>query len=247
MLLTRSNHRHKNRGAYISEIFESFQGEGIYLGIKQLFVRFSGCNLRCGYCDSKAHWKRSKYCLVHINGKILRYRNPVTVEVLKDIVGLYKKEYHSISLTGGEPLLNSIFIEEFLSKYNKNGRPIYLETNGTLPAELKRVLEYVDIVAMDIKLPSSAKIKGLWKEHKIFMGLCRKKVFVKAVVCNKTTLKEIKKTVKIIKAANKNITLVIQPVHKSKTGNLLKRILKESLGLKYIRVIPQTHKILGLK
>ena len=73
--------------AKISEIFLSLQGEGIYMGVPQLFVRFYGCNLSCTFCDTRPDSSRTLTAGA-LMSKILEYRKP----------------YHSLSLTGGEPL-----------------------------------------------------------------------------------------------------------------------------------------------
>ena len=78
--------------AQIKEIFVSIQGEGPYIGYKQLFIRFCGCNLSCNYCDTDTS-----------NG--VTY----TIEEIMEIINNHQ-ECHSISLTGGEPLLHTGFL-----------------------------------------------------------------------------------------------------------------------------------------
>ncbi|HRS39347.1 MAG TPA: S8 family serine peptidase, partial [Bacteroidia bacterium] len=70
--------------------------------------------------------------------------------------------YHSVSLTGGEPLVQAEFLASFLPLMRQDRRKIYLETNGTLWREFSLVRDDVDIVAMDIKLPSSGGQKPCW-------------------------------------------------------------------------------------
>ncbi len=126
--------------AELSEIFTSIQGEGILLGVKQLFVRFSKCNLNCYYCDTP---KDSKFCRDHVRGKTLR--NPIDLEYVEDVAKSVK--VHSISWTGGEPLLYADFIRNF-----EKIHPFYLESNMTLPDEAKKVRNLVDYVAGDFKV-----------------------------------------------------------------------------------------------
>lgn len=103
----------------INEIFYSLQGEGFHTGTPAVFVRFSGCNLRCAFCDTQ-----------HQAGKMMS---------LQEIVNEVNK--HPIAplliLTGGEP---SLFIDEaFVAELKqKTGKRIAIETNGTrpLPANL---------------------------------------------------------------------------------------------------------------
>ena len=127
----------------IKEIFASIQGEGPYIGYKQLFVRFCGCNLNCNYCDTEFGASESE-----------KYSAEELANIIKENL-----DCHSVSLTGGEPLLNVKFLKEFLPKCEL---PIYLETNGTLYGELAEVIDFVTYVSADIKLPSCTGLKPLW-------------------------------------------------------------------------------------
>ena len=134
--------------AKVSEIFKSIQGEGKYVGVSQVFVRFYGCNMRCSWCDTP-------YAIGDVPGRFKEYSKG---ELLKSVKEIYK-DCHSLSLTGGEPLVQKDFIKDFLPLLKKHRIKTYLETNGVLPEELKEVVEGIDIIAMDIKLPSSTKCK----------------------------------------------------------------------------------------
>ncbi|MCH5235274.1 MAG: radical SAM protein [Muribaculaceae bacterium] len=95
----------------INEIFYSIQGEGCRAGVPSVFIRFSGCNLKCGFCDTR-----------HDDGKFMS-----DDEIIEEV-----NKYHGsqIVLTGGEP---SLFIDEdFIRKLKAStGLPIAIETNGT--------------------------------------------------------------------------------------------------------------------
>ncbi len=98
----------------INEIFYSLQGEGFHTGTPAVFVRFSGCNLRCAFCDTQ-HQAGEKLSLQDIVDEVNKYPNaPLLV------------------LTGGEP---SLFIDEaFVAELKqKTGKKIAIETNGTRP------------------------------------------------------------------------------------------------------------------
>ena len=98
----------------INEIFYSLQGEGYYSGTPAVFVRFSGCNLRCTFCDTQ-HQKGIMMSLQDIVDEVNKY--PIAPLVV---------------LTGGEPSLfiNEAFVTELKQKTNKK---IAIETNGTRP------------------------------------------------------------------------------------------------------------------
>ena len=135
--------------AVIKEIFSSIQGEGFYIGEKQLFIRFCGCNLKCNYCDTD--FANNETFTFYDTNEV--FENPISAVNLANIVN--SCDAKTVSLTGGEPLLHSDFLLEFLPLV-KN-KKIYLETNGTLPYELKQIIQYTDIVSMDIKLFCSTK------------------------------------------------------------------------------------------
>ena len=98
----------------INEIFFSLQGEGYHSGTPAVFVRFSGCNLRCAFCDTQ-----------HQAGEML------SLQEIVDEVNSYPAA-PLLVLTGGEP---SLFIDEaFVAELKqKTGKAIAIETNGTRP------------------------------------------------------------------------------------------------------------------
>ena len=233
-----------NVKAEITEIFSSIQGEGIFLGAKQIFVRFKKCNLECTFCDESRGIDTKEY-------------DPL--ELMKEVRAMdaAKGPHHSVSLTGGEPLLYWDFLKAFLKLLKKNrGFKSYLETNGTLPHELAKIIDLVDIVAMDFKLPSATGERAYWHEHADFLKIAsRKNVFVKAVVTADTDKEDIEKAIQLIKKAHKNIPFILQPVTPVKPSD--RGIGHETLlgflelgsrnNVNNMRVIPQIHKILKVK
>lgn len=224
----------------ITEVFDSVQGEGIFAGERQIFIRFTRCNLDCDYCDTAKN-SGAAYDTDALLGQVDRLNA--------------RGKTGTVSITGGEPLLQTDFLRRFLPELKKRGFKIYLETNGTLAGEFRKVLSLVDTVAMDIKLPSSQGGKKLWKSHRDFLRAAGKKnVFVKAVVTNRTSAAEIKKTAEVIKDINPAIPLVLQPVTPAR--RVSKKISAEKLlefqtlaksFLGDVRIIPQMHKMLGVR
>lgn len=220
----------------VKEVFKSIQGEGPYIGYEQVFIRFCKCNLSCDYCDTD--YIATPDCKSH-----------TAKELLNEIEKLNIKNIHSISLTGGEPLLDAAFLKEFLPLTNKK---IYLETNGTLPKELKEIINLVDIVSMDIKLPSTTKMKELFKVHKEFIEICtthKKEVFLKVVFDETITDTEIEECIKL--AEINNLLIVLQPLmvkDSMKINSIELMIIFGKFTQKYnnVRLIPQVHKFINV-
>lgn len=232
----------KTEKADLIEIFSSMQGEGLFVGVKQIFVRFAGCNLTCSFCDTP-----KKAVMKGLDAE----------EVFKKVKNLDREKgrHHSVSLTGGEPLLYANFLKDFLPKLRRAGFKIYLETNGTLPEKLAEIIKYVDMIAMDFKLPSSTAVPALWGEHAKFLQIARKKnVFVKAVVTDNTSENDILEAAGLIKKVDRKILLVLQPVT-TKQGSILPAaedkisgyLRLAGRGLENVRIIPQMHRIMGIR
>jgi organic radical activating enzyme len=111
----------------INEIFYSIQGEGRYTGCPAVFVRFSGCNLQCPFCDTdfKAHKEMTE-------DEICAYVNRI------------KGECKHVIFTGGEPTLQ--LTHSLCEKLHKMGCYLHIETNGK-----NKVLEEVDFVTCSPK------------------------------------------------------------------------------------------------
>ena len=216
----------------IKEIFASIQGEGPFIGYKQLFIRFCGCNLNCEYCDTDFD---------AINSEEYSYCE------LADIVNNYK-DCHSVSLTGGEPLLHVEFLNKFLPMIDK---PIYLETNATLFQNLVKIIDFVDYVSADIKLPSCTGLKPHWEEHQNFFETAiSKTLFAKVVFDQNITDDEVENCISL--AQKYNIELVLQPRMLS-TGMSITNVIAENVLDKFlakypnVRLIPQVHKFIDVR
>jgi 7-carboxy-7-deazaguanine synthase len=235
------------------EIFSSVQGEGLYVGCRQIFLRFAGCNLKCAYCDTA--FEPSPVCRCERNpGRrdFINLPNPLTAfQVAAAFAGLNPQIHHSVSLTGGEPLLHNEFLRALIPLLPKLRSGVYLETNGSLPRELSSLIHLVDIIAMDIKLPGVAGLSSpLWETHKEFLAVAsRKKVFIKVVVDENTRMEELEKAFDVIKEVG-DFPLVIQPLTRDDgcPGIEPEQLIffQESAlrQLNDVRVIPQAHKML---
>src|ERR1700733_5956519 len=108
--------------AKILEIFHSIQGEGRYAGVPQVFVRFFECNMHCVWCDTPASIGDGKREFKELGLK----------EVLAQDNALYDNA-PCININGGEPLLQKDFLKDFCHALHREGKKVYLDTNGTLP------------------------------------------------------------------------------------------------------------------
>jgi 7-carboxy-7-deazaguanine synthase len=250
-----------NSTANMIEIFSSIQGEGMLVGLRQAFLRFHGCTMKCHYCDTRSTntSKVPEFCQIEKTpGRqdFFSIRNPVSFEPIKDIlekwVCLVPHAHHSMSLTGGEPLLHKEFLKKYLPELREI-LPIYLETNGVLYTELSKCVDLLDYISMDFKLPSTTKSGSFWDEHQKFLEIAaQSNVYVKVVVSHETAVAEIRKACEIIASVNKDIPLILQPLT-AITGNetissLSLFELQEVASdlVKEVRIIPQTHKYLQL-
>lgn len=229
----------------ISEIFSSIQGEGKLIGARQVFVRFSGCNLNCNYCDTPL-------------SRNFEYGKEYDTNTLyKKVEELITPDFHSISFTGGEPLLHADFIKNFLENYNL---PALLETNGSLPNEIAKLTELVGYVSLDIKLPEHEAVLD-WedlmnKELESIKILIEEGIntYCKLVVQPSTqavTVSSIAARLKDEIPDTSRLPLVVQPsspldLWAGKTQKLLEISEKAGEHLNVL-TIPQVHKLLKLK
>jgi len=243
---------------YLSEIFSSVQGEGPYVGERHLFVRFCVCHRACVFCDTMLD--RTKHVSVEKvpgSGRFALVPNPLSVEQVVGIIREIdpKKNSQHISITGGEPLLQAHYLRELFPVLVDMGYSIYLETAGDFPHELETVIEWIDVVAMDIKLSSVTKEENTFPEHWEFLQVCRQheaEVFTKLILSAETNEAELREAVKGIRqAGGKETLVVIQPMTKAVKTDAIptgEQVLRwQELVLEYmphVRVIPQTHKML---
>jgi organic radical activating enzyme len=263
---------------FVSEIFCSIQGEGPLVGQRQVFFRTGGCSATCRWCDTVYSKARSPRCVIHgQNGDDTRtLSNPVASDTAAETVLEMARADGSaafVSITGGEPLEQGDFVFDVAARCKAGGLGVYLETNGFHGEELAAVIPYVDVIAMDIKLPSATGMVA-WKRHEAFLARAvaatttteghddgkRVALFVKVVVDDRSTEREIETAAKLVASADPLIPFVIQPesralMSKRTTPETLRR-LRELLAsgrevasavLDDVRVIPQVHKILEVR
>lgn len=226
---------------FISEIFRTVQGEGIYLGETQVFVRLAGCPLRCVWCDTPGSLSAQGHPAFDVGEVLRRVRKAAGGRRLK-----------TVSLTGGEPLAQVDFLAELLVALKKSGFRTYLETAGVHPEALSRVIRHTDVVSMDIKLPSAVG-RPYWKEHAEFLRIAGKKAFIKIVVTSRSSDAELNKAFRLIAAVSSKTSVVLQPVTRrgKESPPSAEKISSwfdlARLRLPNVRVSPQMHPIWGVR
>jgi len=143
--------------APLLEIFASIQGEGLHAGRPQVLVRLAGCPLRCRWCDTPGSWTlratvdgvpEPRAGRIAFGGGS-RWVAPL--EVAAWVAALDPGARRAVSLTGGEPLVWPDFVLELRALVAP--RPLHLETAAAHPEALERVVDRVDHLSVDLKLP----------------------------------------------------------------------------------------------
>jgi len=199
------------------EIFASVQGEGLRQGEPTIFVRLAGCNLRCGFCDTKKAWRAGREMSVEkIVAEVVRLRRdcPTTW----------------VALTGGEPLAQDV--RPLVLRLRDGGFRVQIETNGTFPP-----VHAADWHSVSPKPPDYAVHPGFKKAARE----------VKLVVCRTLDLDAVRAvraafppTTPVILQPQSNARWSIE-----KAVGLLEDAGRA--GLEGLRLSAQLHKVFGLR
>jgi 7-carboxy-7-deazaguanine synthase len=204
----------------INEIFYSLQGEGLLVGTPSIFLRTSGCNLRCTYCDTTYAYTKG---------------TEMKIQEILDEVNKFPCAH--ICITGGEPLFqkDTPKLIEFLLKKNYT---VCLETNGSYSIK-KLVGKKSLIISLDVKCPSS----GSHEQMNLNNIFClSKKDQLKFIIKNKEDYLYAKK---ILKKYHPVCSVFFQPIWGTDPKKLASWILHDGLP---VRLSVQLHKIIwGIK
>jgi len=200
----------------INEIFYSIQGEGNWSGFPNIFIRTSGCNLRCSYCDTKyAYYTYHDLTIDKIINKIQEF------------------DCNKICITGGEPFLQDD-IKELIDNLLKKDYFLSIETNGSV--NIKPYSKYKEImISLDIKCPSSNMMDKMLLNN---LDYLKKSDQVKFIIMDQEDYNFAKK---IIHDYFINCSIIFQPVAGTNYKNLAEWILSDNLDVK---MGLQLHKII---
>jgi len=247
--------------ASLVEIFASAQGEGPWVGAETIFVRFGGCNLRCGWCDSPKTWLASAACRIEDapgSERFSNVANPVPIDVVdRALATLAPVGAGFVSLTGGEPLLQPQAVRAVAERARARGLRSYLETDGLEIEALRSVVDAIDFVSMDWKLASDVAWadredhRNFASIHSEFLALshAESEVYVKVVVTPNTRDAELDAVCDGVRSVAQDVPLVLQPVtpfgrirERPSAGQILGWQRRCAEKLDDVRIIPQTHR-----
>lgn len=243
--------------APLAEVFYSVQGEGLLVGLPQIFVRLAGCDLDCLYCDTP--YARSCPPLARfegLGGEQHTAENPVALSDVVAAVGELREGHpgnavHSCALTGGEPLLYPDFCLALAGALQQCDLPVLLETAGHHPGALRRISPFVSWVCMDLKLPSTLRTPLPLELFAWSAAACQAELFVKVPVAEIVSAEEFSEGVGVLAEARSELTLIVQPITSAggltapRFPRLLDMLNIAAQLFSEVRIIPQCHQLMG--
>lgn len=200
----------------VYSIFRSIQGEGRTMGAPTVFVRTSGCPLRCTYCDTKQAYEE---------GSVMSIES-----VMKEV---RKHKARHVCLTGGEPLMQRD-APALIRKLLEADYKVVVETNGAMPLDDMPCDDNLSI-SMDIKCPSSGEAEKMLFENLEMLGPTDQLKFVVSDEADYEYAKE------IIREHPPKCDVILTPVGGKDLRWLAESAIKDGLD---VRVMPQLHKII---
>lgn len=206
----------------VNEIFYSIDGEGLRTGELAVFIRLSGCNMNCSYCDTKYAIKKNSGVFMEIE------------DILNEV-----KKYNckNITITGGEPLLHKES-KELINYLVDNDFNVNIETNGSI-----KIDDYLNrcLVTMDYKLPSSnmERFMNLDNIEKLTENDVLK------FVCEESDFPKIKE---VLKTYNVKSYIYLSPIFgkidPERLVEFMKELNEDGINTTRMRVQVQLHKVI---
>lgn len=236
--------------ARVSEIFTSIEGEGVFVGKKTLFIRLSGCHLKCRWCDTK-------YALPLDSG------TDYQIDEIKDLIIKELQPFtYKVNFTGGEPLLQTeavIELADFIKKHTN--LKTYMESSCFDSELFSKVLPYIDICKIEFKTDDSKVVEDEEYDNLILNEIkclelaveSNKATYIKIVVTNSTNLESFKNLVYNISKKIKPseiLGFIIQPsfgIDQPTVNKLLDTYDIVQPMFPEVRIIPQLHKEIGAR
>lgn len=245
----------------VTEVFSAIQGEAALVGQRQVFLRLTGCNIRCAYCDQpEALERRPGPCRIEQTPGRRDWEHRQSPLRMADVVEAVDRlwralPHHSVSLTGGEPLMQARGLAQVLPALAARGHRIMVETNGTLSGGLARTLPWLTYVSMDIKLDSVDGEHIDLDTHRRFLAAAcdaGTTTWVKIVVGAAVDPGEFDAAIAMVAECPGRPEAFLQPVtpfaavtEAPTPAQVLELQARALRRYPHVRVIPQTHKAIG--
>jgi 7-carboxy-7-deazaguanine synthase len=200
----------------VYSIFRSLQGEGLSIGSPTVFIRTSGCPLRCTYCDTTQAYDKGEEMSLE--------------QIMKKVSKLKAKH---VCLTGGEPMMQRE-APKLVQMLVDEGYRVVLETNGAMLLDDLPSVETLTI-SMDIKCPSSGESGKMLFEN---IESLRPTDQLKLIISDGRDYEYAKE---VLQKYAPKCEVIFTPVGGTDLKDLAEKVLKDGLD---VRVLPQLHKII---
>jgi len=208
----------------ITEMFHSIQGEGQTIGKNVVFLRFSGCNQHCWFCDSKNTWDKDQF-----------FEKEISID---EVIKYYREtKAQGLVLTGGETLLRQKDIIGLLLAYDF--KHVEIETNGTIQFdyELRNLVDYWNVSP---KLESSGNAKKTRYNKESLVSLSYENSIFKFVIASEEDLDEVEYIIDDLKLDKWQIYLMTEGTTREKQIKTQQKVIDICLERGY-NYSPRTH------
>ncbi len=200
----------------VNEIFSSIQGEGVTIGIPTTFIRLTGCNLRCRWCDTK-----------------YAYEDGEELDILGILTRVREMGNEQVCITGGEPLVQPE-TPKLIDKLVEQGYLVTLETNGSRSIEPLLCSNSL-MISMDVKCPGSGEHTKMEFSN---IEMLSPSDQIKFIIAHRA---DYEYAAGVMKEHGPVCNIVMTPVDGKDLKELAEWVLEDGLN---VRVLPQLHKII---